>query len=430
MHDRTEHNSLQCPQTAFRDARAWEEKAIGKVLIEKPRTIEMKNEQDYSLVTVKRRYGGVVFRGVFKGKSIKVKSQFLLKAKDFLISKRQIVHCACGLVPEYLKGSIVSNEYSILTARKNHDILFFNYFSQQFKVSQSFIECSVGIVIEKMLFKLNDWLKREFLFPPLKEQQKIANCLASIDELITAQSQKIDTLNAHKKGLMQQLFPAQGETVPKLRFPEFRNAGAWELRPLCESLLAHPDYGINAPAVPFSKKLPTYLRITDISEDGYYLRNQTVSVDAKVTTNNYLNKDEIVVARTGASVGKSYKYRKEDGELVFAGFLIRLKPNNQKINPNLLFHFLSTEQYWHWVSITSVRGRQPGINGNEYAALPVPTPSSAEEEQNLSEQQKIADCLSSIDELIAAQSQKIDTLKAHKKGLMQQLFPSIDEVNG
>ena len=209
--------------------------------------------------------------------------------------------------------------------------------------------------------------------------------------------------------------------VPELRFPEFKDSGKWEEKPLRSYLLQHPDYGVNAPAVPYSEKLATYLRITDISEDGYYIQNEKVSVDIDVTSNNYLEDGDIVLARTGASVGKSYKYKKEDGALVFAGFLIRIKPDSTKLNSNLLFQFLSTEKYWKWVGIMSVRGGQPGINGNEYASLPIPTPPTLEE------QQKIADCLSSVDNLIAAQTQKREALKEHKKALMQQLFPQDNE---
>lgn len=114
----------------FRDKGEWERKPIGNVLTEQSRPIDMQDDQEYSLVTVKRRYGGIVSRGVFPGRSIKVKSQFLLKENDFLISKRQIVHCACGVLPKDLEGSIVSNEYSVLVPKKNNDIHFFNYFSQ------------------------------------------------------------------------------------------------------------------------------------------------------------------------------------------------------------------------------------------------------------------------------------------------------------
>lgn len=189
----------------------WQLKPIREILIEQPRPIDMQDEQEYSLVTVKRRYGGVVSRGVFKGKSIKVKSQFLLHENDFLISKRQIVHCACGVVPKELTGSIVSNEYSVLIPRKNNDIHFFNYFSQQPIASESFLQCSIGIVIEKMLFKLNDWLKQEFLFPEHDEQKKIAQFLSNLDDLIESQNKKLETLKGHKKGLMQQLFPTMVE---------------------------------------------------------------------------------------------------------------------------------------------------------------------------------------------------------------------------
>ena len=189
--------------------------------------------------------------------------------------------------------------------------------------------------------------------------------------------------------------------------------------------MKHPDYGVNAPAVPFSEKLPAYLRITDISDEGYFIRDKKSSVAIDVTDGDYLNEGDIVLARTGASVGKSYKFRKEDGRLVFAGFLIRIKPDPRKINATFLFNYFSSKQYWTWVGVTSARSGQPGINGNEYATLPIPIPHYG---NYLSEQQKIADCLSSLDELITAEAQKLDTLKTHKKGLMQQLFPAEGET--
>ncbi len=257
--------------------------------------------------------------------------------------------------------------------------------------------------------------------PAMPEQQKIASCLSSIDDLITTQTQKVEALKTHKKGLLQQLFPREGETVPRLRFPEFRNAADWEIHQLGQCLSRHPEYGINAAAVPYAENLPTYLRITDISEDGQIRPDQKVSVAKSVTDENYLEDGDIVLARTGASVGKAYKYRPKDGRLVFAGFLIRVRPNQKKLNSELLFQFLATEQYWRWVDFSSARSGQPGINGNEYASLPIQLP------PNIKEQQKISSCLSSLDDLITAQTQKLETLKTHKKGLMQQLFPAVDE---
>jgi type I restriction enzyme S subunit len=205
--------------------------------------------------------------------------------------------------------------------------------------------------------------------------------------------------------------------TPKLRFPEFRDAPEWGYAPLGKLLMSTPDYGVNAAAVPFSERLPKYLRITDISEDGLYLSDKRVSVDLEPTAGNYLDEGDIVLARTGASVGKSYRYQKEDGKLVFAGFLIRVKPNRNRLVSAYLANFLTTVQFWKWVAITSARSGQPGINSTEYSSLAIPLP------PDLPEQQRIADCLTTLDEVIAAQRQKLDALKTHKKGLMQQLFP-------
>jgi type I restriction enzyme S subunit len=260
------------------------------------------------------------------------------------------------------------------------------------------------------------------LYPSKAEQQKIAECLRSVDELIAAQARKVAALKTHKKGLMQQLFPREGETRPRLRFPEFQDAGEWDDAPMGTLLMSSPDYGVNAAAVPFSDQLPKYLRITDISADGRYLPEKQVSVNLEATDWNYLDEGDIVLARTGASVGKSYQYRKEDGRLVFAGFLIRVKPHPKKLVSSFLANFLVTGKFWKWVAVNSARSGQPGINSTEYSSLTIPLPPT------LREQHRLATCLSSLDTLITAETQKLETLKTHKKGLMQQLFPSLDEV--
>lgn len=210
--------------------------------------------------------------------------------------------------------------------------------------------------------------------------------------------------------------------VPVLRFPEFRDEGEWTNSLLGKLLIGSPDYGVNAAAVPFADNLPKYLRITDISEDGQYLPDKQVSVDLDATDENYLDEGDIVLARTGASVGKSYRYRKNDGKLVFAGFLIRVKPDPRLLISTYLANFLTTDHFWKWVAVTSARSGQPGVNSTEYCSLVIPLP------PNISEQQKIADCLSSLDDLITAQTQKLEALKAHKKALMQQLFPAEGET--
>ena len=259
--------------------------------------------------------------------------------------------------------------------------------------------------------------------PKSGEQQKVADCLGSLDDLIAADGRKLEALRQHKQGLMQQLFPQPGETRPRLRFPEFEAAPDWEEVTLGTLLDRPPDYGVNAAAVPFSESLPTYIRITDINDDGQFASRARVSVDIDATDEQYLEDGDIVLARTGASVGKSYRYREEDGRLVYAGFLIRVRPNPERLLSQFLAAYLSTWSYWDWVRLTSARSGQPGINATEYASIPLPLPP---DRRTLAEQQKIADCLTSIDDQLNAQARKLDTLKQHKQGLLQQLFPSLD----
>ncbi len=205
--------------------------------------------------------------------------------------------------------------------------------------------------------------------------------------------------------------------IPALRFPEFQDTEGWKEYILGDFLLEQPRYGINAPAVPFLEELPTYIRITDISENGCFLPNPKVSVNHGAINDFYLNIGDLVFARTGASVGKCYKYKEKDGKLVFAGFLIKVSPDQTRLSSDFLFQFTFTQQYWKWIDLTSIRSGQPGINSKELASMELYLPVK-------DEQQKIADCLSSLDDLIEATAQKVRALEKHKKGLMQRLFPA------
>jgi type I restriction enzyme S subunit len=369
-------------------------------------------QEDYygGRVLINENEYGVVPVGCFVYRHMSDDGKFIFHMNDtggaIAVSKEYPVFKAVNVVPQFL------------LAKLNHSADF-----KAFAMSQK-----AGGTRTRLYFsKLRDWAT---MLPSISEQQKIADCLSSLDEVIAAQARKVNALNDHKTGLMQQLFPRHGETLPRLRLPEFRDARDWASIPLGELLSRKPEYGVNAAAVPFSDDLPTYLRITDISEDGQFISETKASVDIDAADEHYLVEGDIVLARTGASTGKSYRYRKEDGKLVFAGFLIRVRPNPKKLNPTFLSNFLSTVQYWDWVRITSTRSGQPGINGSEYATLPVPIPPNDVAGDGLSEQQRIADCLSSIDAQIATETRKLKTLKIHKSGLMQQLFPLPAEVEG
>ena len=190
----------------------------------------------------------------------------------------------------------------------------------------------------------------------------------------------------------------------------------WKIRKLQEVSIISGEYGINAPGVDFDENLPKYLRITDINDDGTLRLNNMVSVNDPNSQKYLLQNDDILLARTGASVGKAYRHKqKEYGDLVFAGFLIRFRLNTQVISPTFLHFYLQTNKYWNWVQVMSQRSGQPGINGKEYSVLPIPLPP-------LPEQQKIATILSKWDNAIDKLTQLIAAKELQKKGLMQQLL--------
>lgn len=189
----------------------------------------------------------------------------------------------------------------------------------------------------------------------------------------------------------------------------------WEVMRLEDLCHNEGDYGINAPATDFSDKLPTYLRITDIDDDGKFIIANKASVNNPNSGSYHLKDGDIVFARTGATVGKTYLYNREDGDLVFAGFLIRFSPNAQKIVPYYLKAYTNTSTYWKWVKITSQRSGQPGINATEYCSLQIPVPP-------LAEQRKIAEVLGVWDEAIEKQARLIEKLVLRKRALMQRLL--------
>lgn len=198
----------------------------------------------------------------------------------------------------------------------------------------------------------------------------------------------------------------------------------WDIKKIGDCLLRNPDYGINAAAVPYNESLPVYLRITDITEDGKYSRKNLVSVNNLSSDSYYLQEGDLVFARTGASVGKTYLYNKNDGKLVFAGFLIRVKTNEKILLPDYLKYFTQTKIYWNWIAANSMRTGQPGINGNEYKELFIPLPPTK------AEQAAIAETLNDADALIAELEKLITKKAAIKQGAMQELLTGKKRLPG
>ena len=159
-----------------------------------------------------------------------------------------------------------------------------------------------------------------------------------------------------------------------------------------------------------------YIRITDIDEaSSTYTDKDIVSPDGVLTDNYLVNNRDILLARTGASTGKSYLYKKSDGKLYYAGFLIRVNVTTH--DPYFVFSQLHTHRYWRWVSIMSARSGQPGINSQEYSSFPIFTTS-------IEEESKIAKLLSLIDERIATQNKIIDKLQSLIRGIAQKIVHS------
>lgn len=160
----------------------WTKRPIGELFAVVTRPVDMQDETVYSLVTVKRSRGGVTEREELLGKKIAVKSQFYVEAGDFLISKRQIVHGACGFVPAELSGSIVSNEYSVLHCKDTILPEFLTYLMHTPYFQQTCFHSSIGVHVEKMIFKLEDWFKWNIYLPSKEEQKKIAGFLNLVDD--------------------------------------------------------------------------------------------------------------------------------------------------------------------------------------------------------------------------------------------------------
>ena len=197
----------------------------------------------------------------------------------------------------------------------------------------------------------------------------------------------------------------------------------WKVKRLVDLCQNTGDYGINAPSVPYREDLPTYLRITDIDGWGKFIETDKVSVDNPNSSQFILREGDIVFARTGATVGKTYLYDSKDGQLVFAGFLIRFTPNSNKAIPYYIKASTETASYWNWVRIISQRSGQPGINSVEYGAMKLAVPP-------LAEQRKIAEILGVWDEAIEKQSRLIEKLELRKRALMQRLLTGRTRLPG
>lgn len=245
-----DQNTAKAPRIRFKAySEPWTEEKIGDVLGEKRRPIVLEDDQRYELITVKRRNEGVVSRGHLLGREILVKNYAELKAGDFVISKRQVVHGATGIVPPALDGAIVSNEY--LSAADSEKLLteFLTILASLPAMRRKFFLSSYGVDIEKLFFDADDWKKRTITLPGIQEQGRVSQFIRTLDQLIAQHQRKHEKLTALKVAMLQKMFPKLGAYTPEIRFKGF--AADWAPRKLgeiCEIVgggtpsTAIPDY--------------------------------------------------------------------------------------------------------------------------------------------------------------------------------------------
>lgn len=381
----------------FADEGEWEEKELGKLA---NKIVEKNKDGLINNVFTNSAIDGIVDQREYFDKDIanknNLKNYYIIEDGDYVYNPRISNIAPVGPISKNktAKRGILSPLYTIFRfVNKNND--FYEYYFKTVHWYSAITKVSnTGARFDRMSITDSVFMNIPVLYPSSKEQQKIASCLSSLDELITTHSQKLDLLKNHKKGLMQNLFPQEGEKVPKYRFREFENDGEWmenQLSDFCFNISSGKDKNC---------------------EGGEFELYGSTGIIGKTGTPSY-NGDYILVARVGAN----------------AGFLNRAK-GNFGVTDNTLVIDLKKDYLIDFIYYNLEKNRlnklvfgsgQPLITGGQLKSLKLSMPNSDKE------QQKIATCLSSLDALITAQTEKIEQLKLHKKGLMQGLFPKIND---
>jgi len=403
----------------FWDAGEWEEKKLGEIAA---LITEKTGNKKYTLMSINAGVGLVSqiekFGREIAGNSYK--NYFVIRENDFAYNKSATKDYPEGFIAMHSSMELAAVPNSIFTCfRTQENKVYPQYLNYLFlcnlhgKWLKQFI--SVGARAHGSLNIDNKYL---LLLPiplpkgesSLSEQQKIADCLSSIDDRITLETKKLDTLKAHKKGLMQQLFPAEGETIPKLRFPEFHDSGEWE-----EKKLEDISSFINQKVPLEQVSLLNYISTENLLPD--YAGVTTASKLPPLGNATQFLKNDVLISNIRPYLKKVW-FADKDGAASNDVIVIRAKAS--VINEYLAF-LLKNDKFIDYVMEGAKGVKMPRGDISLIRQYPLAIPS-------LTEQQTIADCLSSLDDRLAAETQTIDTLKAHKKGLMQQLFPAEGET--
>jgi type I restriction enzyme S subunit len=389
----------------FRQAGAWESMKLSELLIEnKQRNRQLKYGPE-QVLSVSGEYGCVnqiaLLGRSYAGAS--VKDYHVVETGDIVYTKSPLKKNPFGIIKEN-KGrpGIVSTLYAVYRASDmGHPAYLDHYFSGDYNLN-SYLQPIVRKGAKNDM-KVNNAavLGGEVFAPKLDEQEKIADCLTSLNEVIVAQGRKVKALKAHKRGLMQQLFPREGETVPRLRFPEFRDGPEWELKTLKRICDMQAGKFVQASEIAERRDtgmFPCY--------GGNGLRGYTTTF-----THSGIYP---LIGRQGALCGNVQHAR---GDFHATEHALVATPK-QKVDVDWLYYTLVRLNLNRFATGQA----QPGLSVDVLNRVDCAVPN------NEQEQQRIADCLSSLDTRIAAESNQLAALKTHKQGLMQQLFPSPEQM--
>jgi len=349
-----------------------------------------------------------------------IKGANLSQPNDILICVRngsKALIGKCALIPERMP---LCTHGAFMTVFRAHMPSFVFQLFQSDRYQKQ-VDGDLGATINSI--NGSQLLKYEFSVPKPAEQQKIAECLSSVDELIAVQARKVDALKTHKKGLMQQLFPREGETQPRLRFPEFQNAGEWvdtELGEKVDLLSGYPfdgsDISQDSSGVPLLRGINvTEGRVRHNPEIDRYYTGSTEGLEKfRLLTN------DLVIGMDGSKVGKNSALVSEaDAGALLIQRVARLRAKKASLI-QFIFQRIHSPSFHSYVDRINTSSGIPHISAKQIKEFGICFPSDAE-------QQRIASCLSSLDALITAETQKHEALKTHKKGLLQQLFPSPEQ---
>lgn len=376
-------------------------------LVDRP--IKLEDNKTYELITVRRGFGGIDSRGRFKGKDILVKTYFKVKTGDFIISKRQIAHGACGVVPPELDGAVVSNEYDIFVPNDGTNIDTFNSMMQLPHYLRLFYLMSDGVHIEKLLFKTEDWQKRLLAMPSNEEQKKIATILSAQNRVIELTQQKIEEIKKIKKFFLSKMFPKKGQSVPEIRFMGFTDV--WEQRKLGELAEFNPD-----------AELPDEFEYVDLESVvgtemiSHRIENRQTAPSRAQRLAQY---GDLFYQTVRPYQKNNYLFEIAEKCYVFSTGYAQMRPH---VDGYFLMSLVQNESFVKAVLDNCTGTSYPSINANDLSLIKTFYPSDT------AEQQVIGTFFRSFDHLITLHQRKMEEEKKKKKALMQLLLTGIVRV--